>query len=852
MERSRTPTLDELGDRPASIARASGAAFRATYESPRGIGGWLAEVNNQPLGKRFLVAAFVFFLLGGLLGLLIRIQLAVSDNNFMGPQVYNNLFTMHGSTMMYLFAVPFLEGLALYILPAMLGSRDVVYPRLTAFGLWTYLFGGIIFYASFIFGTIPDAGWFSYTPLSSERYSGAGQDFWLLGLALVEIAGITAGIEIVVTILKLRAPGMAIQRMPLFAWTMLTSGVMMIFAFTVLLMATTLLEMDRALGTHFFDPDGGGSPVLWQHLFWFFGHPEVYIIFLPATGIVSMIVGTFARRIVGYALIVMAIIVTGFVSFGLWVHHMYTTGLPALSMNFFAAASLMIALASGVQIFSWLASLWGTRPELKVPMLWILGFVFIFVLGGMTGVMIAVVPFDWQVHDTFFIVAHFHYVLIGGAVFPFMAGLYYWLPKITGHGLHESLGRWAFWLTFTGFNATFLPMHIMGLLGMPRRVYTYPAILGIDGYNILATVGAFVLAFGFAVFLADFFLSFKRGPRAPNNPWGGDTLEWSSTSPPPIYGFHKPPLVESRHPLWPNHNGAAPSAAAERASAALAGAPIGWRATLVTDTLAGEVQAIHHLPGPSYRPLCAALGLLVGFLGVLTKLYIVAAAGALFAIGALLAWLWPDDARLEQLRTSPTVAAAGLPVFTTGARSPVWWGMVCLIATLATALAAQVYSYFFIRLFSAEWPQGDIALPELFWPSLLYALLLASGGAQLRAAWTYRRGTNARAIQTALTLSFILGVGFIALKFVALHFLPFTAQSNAYGSLFFVMSHSLIAVALVGAALIAAAWLRLRQDHEERGGLMALQMQITSMFWYFVVIAAVGVYKVLYLSPHLL
>jgi cytochrome c oxidase subunit I+III len=839
----------------AERAQQSGRAteeFRATYESAPGMGKWFAVVNNQPLGKRFMVTAFIFFLLGGVLGLLIRIQLSVSDNNFMGPQVYNNLFTMHGSTMMYLFAVPFLEGLALYLLPSMLGSRDVCYPRLTSFGWWTYLFGGVVFYASFLFGTIPDAGWFSYPPLSGARYSGMGQDFWLLGLALVEVAGITAGIEIVVTILKLRAPGMAINRMPLFAWAMLTAGVMMIFAFTVLLMSTLLLELDRAAGTHFFDPNHGGTPVLWQHLFWFFGHPEVYIIFLPATGIVSMIVGTFSGRIVGYALIATAIIVTGFVSFGLWVHHMYTVGLPELSMNFFAAASLMIALASGVQIFSWLASLWGSRPALKAPMLFVLGFVFIFVLGGFTGVMVAVVPFDWQVHDTFFIVAHFHYVLIGGALFPIMAGLYFWLPKITGRMLNETLGKWAFWLTFIGFNVTFFPMHIMGLLGMPRRVYTYSSVLGLDGYNILATVGAFVLAGGFVIFLIDFFYSQREGPRAGNNPWGGDTLEWSTQSPPPVFGFFKPPVVYSRHPLWHTEGSASTYKSAERAVAALAGAPVGWRATLITDTISAQPQAIQYLPGPSYQPLYAALGLLVGFVGILLKFYILAAAGMIFSAAAFIVWLWPDEQRLAMLRAAPVAREAGLPILVTGVRSAPWWGMVFLVATVATALGSLIYSYFFIRLLSPDWPQDDLPLPDLFGPAAVYAALVASGAAHFWTARAFRLGSGATRIQMGLAASLALGLSFVAFNFINISLLPFAAQTNAYGSLFYVISVFLNVVALVGAALIAAALIRMPCEHWDRQGFMALQMQMTSMFWYFVVVAGLVVFATLYLSPYVL
>ena len=525
--------------------------FTRTWSSPTGLIGWIAEVNNRPLGIRYMVTALSFFLLGVILALAMRTQLAVPDNHLLTPDVYNRVFTMHGSTMLYLFAVPFVEGLGLYLIPLLIGSRDVAFPRLTNFGYWLYLFGGLTMYASVLFGQVPDAGWTAYTPLSGPRFSGRGLDFWLLGLSLIEVAGISAAVEITVTILKLRAPGMAVQHMPLMVWAYLTTGVMIIFGFTPLLLASLLLEMERSLGFRFFAIEAGGNSLLWQHLFWFFGHPEVYIIFLPATGVFSTIIPVLARRrIVGYHLIIVAILVTGFVSFGLWTHHMFTSGLPELPMLFFTAASFMIALASGIQVFAWIATLWGSRPPYTVPMLYVLGFFFVFVNGGMTGVMVATMPFDWQVHDTNFVVAHFHHVLIGGAVFPFIAGLYHWMPKFTGRRVGEGWGRLGFGLVITGFNLTFLPMYVIGLLGMRRRVFTYPEELGVGTLNFLATSGAYVLAAGFAVTLLGLLWSARRGVMADANPWGGGTLEWSLSSPPHPSGFPKPPVVRDRYPLW--------------------------------------------------------------------------------------------------------------------------------------------------------------------------------------------------------------------------------------------------------------------------------------------------------------
>ncbi|MBA4147081.1 MAG: cytochrome c oxidase subunit I [Verrucomicrobia bacterium] len=813
---------------------------------------WFAVVNNQPLGKRYMLTAFVFFTIGGVLALLMRVQLTVPENNLIDPHVFNQLFTMHGSTMMFLFAVPFLEGLTLYILPMMIGSRDVAFPRLTAFSYWTYLFGGILFYSSFLFGTVPDAGWFAYTPLSGPRYSGLGVDFWLLGLSLVEIAGITAGVEIVVTILKLRAPGMTISRMPLFVWALLVTGVMILFAFTTLLVATVLLEMDRSIGTRFFDSAAGGNSLLWQHLFWFFGHPEVYIMFLPATGIVSMIVPTFAQRpIAAYTLVAVAMMLIGFLSFGLWVHHMFTTGLPPMAMSFFTAASLMIGIASGAQVFAWIGTLWGAKPIFKTALLFVFGFIFIFVFGGITGVMIAVVPFDLQVHDTYFIVAHFHYVLIGGVVFPVFAGLHYWLPKITGRMLSETLGQWSFWLMFIGFNAAFFPMHIMGFLGMPRRVYTYPKSLGLTEENVIATIGSFVLGIGFLVFAGNWLRSLRRGERASENPWHAHSLEWSTESPPPNFTFGTPPIVTSREPLWTKTEVPAPqNENVLRAQKALSNAPERWRATLATDPLKAEPHAIQYLAGPSYQPFLAALGFLTAFIGVLVKGYLVAALGMIFAAGAIAVWLSPGKRWLQYVASSPASTESGLPVHPNDRRSTAWWAMLCVYAIGITCFGALFFSYFYIRLFSASWPQNGIAVPELQLPLLSYGLLLASAGTFYWATRAFWAGKKKRT-QIVLAGSFVLGASFIALEILQFSQLEFSPRTNAYGSLFYVISWTLDLFVLTGLAMIGAMQLRMLNFFENRIGFTGLQMRITAMFWYFTVIAAVAVFAVLYISPRL-
>jgi len=481
---------------PSESAADTEDALKRVWTDPTGPFGWTANVQNGPIVQRFMITVFAFFLFGGLEALLMRTQLATPANALVTPDIYNQVFTMHGSTMMFLFAVPMMEAFAEFLLPVMVGTRELPFPRLTAFLYWTLLFGGLMFNAAFLFRSLPDSGWFAYTPLSSVPYSSnLGIDFWLLGLDVAQIAAIGDAFEIIVGILKTRAPGMSLRQMPIYLWSVLVMGFSMIFGFTPLFVCTLMLQLDRHWATHFFDPNAGGNPLLWQHLFWIFGHPEVYIMFIPATGVISMIVPTFTRRpLVGYTLIVLAMVATAFLSFGLWVHHMFSTGAIApLAMSFFTAASMSIAIPSGVQIFAWIGTMWGARPRLATPMLWALGFIATFVLGGISGVTLAAVPWDWQATDTYFVVAHFHYVLIGSLLFATFAGLYYWLPKLTDRMLSERLGKWNFWITLIGFNITFFPMHFSGLLGMPRRVYTYPPGLGLEIPNLVSTIGAYML-----------------------------------------------------------------------------------------------------------------------------------------------------------------------------------------------------------------------------------------------------------------------------------------------------------------------------------------------------------------------
>src|SRR5688500_12698079 len=434
-----------------------------------------------------------------------RTQLALPDNDFIGPQLYNQLFTMHGTVMMFLFAVPAMEAMGILLLPNMLGARDLPFPRLSAYAYWAYAVGGTVFFCSLFFNLAPDGGWFMYPPLTTERFSpGINADMWLLGIGFIEISAIAGAIEIIVGILRTRAPGMTLARMPIFAWAMLVFALMIVFAFPAVILGTLLLELERAFGWPFFSAERGGDALLWQHLFWFFGHPEVYIIFIPAAGMVSMIVPTVAQApLAAYRLVILALLAIGFLSFGLWVHHMFATGIPRLSLSFFQAASMAVAIPSGIQVFAWIATFARGRLQMNTPALFILGFLFIFVMGGLTGVMVAVIPFDWQLHDTYFVVAHLHYVLIGGMVFPLFAALYYWTPLVSRNALSERVGRWVFGLMFIGVNVAFFAMHVMGLAGMPRRVHTYAGGMGLDGLNMASTVGAFMVAAGVALFLVD-------------------------------------------------------------------------------------------------------------------------------------------------------------------------------------------------------------------------------------------------------------------------------------------------------------------------------------------------------------
>jgi cytochrome c oxidase subunit I+III len=604
-----------------------------------GLSAWAGTVDHKRIGLRYLYTGFVFFVLAGLEATLMRVQLAAPGLEVLSPQTYNELFSMHGVTMMFLVATPILSGFGNYFVPLLIGARDMAFPRLNAFGYWVFLAAGVFLNSAFLVGQAPDDGWFNYLPLASEQFTPTlAIDFYALGLIFIGISTTAGAINFIVTILKLRAPGMTLNRIPIFVWGELAFALTVVFALPVLTVANVFLELERKFGFHFYDADGGGDPVLWQHLFWFFGHPEVYLIVLPALGLVSSIIPTFCRRpMVGYTYIVLAELFIFVISFGVWVHHMFAVGLPTIALGIISAASFMVVIPSATQIFAWLATMVSGRLVLSTAMHFVLGFLVLFVIGGLSGAMFSAVPFDQATTDSYFVVAHSHYVLAGGAMFPMFAGLYYWGPKMLGRLLDERLGKLSFWLMFVGFNLTFFPMHIVGLLGQPRRTYTYASDLGWDLHNLLSTIGVFVLGAGILATFWNWFRSRAHGEPADEDPWNGDTLEWTTTSPPPEYNFATIPTVRSREPAWDQpelQGGAQPPEDGGR--------PLTDGHTTLATTLAdAEPQTIVHMPHASPWPLFLTLALMLAFYGVLLSSWMVAAVGAVASAGTLMGWLWP-------------------------------------------------------------------------------------------------------------------------------------------------------------------------------------------------------------------
>ncbi len=835
--------LPNPGKRPAGEFE----ALKRIWRPPSGFR-FITVVNNTYVGLFYIGTAFLFFVLAGILALLMRMQLAVPQAELIAQGTYNQLFTMHGTIMMFLFAVPAVEALGIFLLPSMLAARDLPFPRLSAYAFWAYFFGGLAFFCTLFFGVAPDAGWFIYPPLSSTAYSpGVNIDFWLLGIGFIEISAIAGAIEIVVGVMRTRAPGMTLDRMPVYVWAMLVFAGLIIFAFPAVILGTALLELERAFGWPFFIAEKGGNALLWQHLFWFFGHPEVYIIFLPAAGIVSLIVPAMVQTpLVAYRLVVLAIIATGFISFGVWAHHMFTTGIPQLGLSFFSAASMAVSVPSGIQVFAWIATIAKGRMRLTTPALFILGFLFIFTMGGLTGVMVAMVPFDWQAHDTYFVVAHFHYVLIGGMVFPLFAAFYYWIPLASRMPLSERVGRWVFGLLFLGTNVAFFPMHITGLIGMPRRVYTYPAGFGWDGLNMISTAGAFMIAAGVALFLFDvlrrFRLDFENNA---GNVWNAGTLEWLPSG---AYATRSIPVVHSREPLWDRPDLAEDVRAGRYF---LPGAPTGTRETLITSPAHAEPQYVLRLPGPGWAPFLAAFFTAAMFILLTVKLVALGLACGAVAVAAVVRWLWDSDPGPAPGADAPIGGGISLATYASGPLSHSWWGMVALLMVGGTLFGCLLFSYFFLWTVSPQvWPEPD-SMPHLARSGLSAALYVAGG------ALIWLAGRNLRHSATlgpwpmrAATLGAVpLLVAASAFDLHALYDTGLRPTQSSYAATVYTVA--LLQALYVAAAVAMALFVVAKSIAGRLDSVRRATFDNVTLFWYYGVAQALVGLAVVALFPRL-
>jgi len=624
----------------ATVATKTGIFRRPSAKT--GLWSWITTVDHKRIGILYGYTAFAFFLAGGIEAFLIRLQLATPEGKVLDADLYNQMFTTHGVTMIFLVVMPMGAAFFNYLLPLMIGARDVAFPRLNALSYWVFLFGGLFLYSSWFLGGAPDGGWFGYAPLSTlgpDVLPGENRmDFYAIGLQILGIASIVASVNFIVTIINMRAPGMKLLRMPVFVWMTLVVNFLLLFAMPIIAVALFMMSFDRNFGTNFFNAASGGDPILWQHLFWLFGHPEVYILILPAMGIVSEVLPTFSKKpLFGYSAVVFSGIAIGFMGWGVWAHHMFTVGLGSVANQAFAVSTMFIAVPTGVKIFNWMATLVRGSIRLNTPMLFSIGFVAMFVIGGLSGVTHSIVPHDTQQQDTYYIVAHFHYVLFGGAIFGLFSGIYYWFPKAFGRMMNDRLGKLHFWLMFIGFNVTFGPFHILGLKGMPRRYYTYQADKGWNLWNMVATVGVFIIMASILVFMANWWISRRRGRRASADPWDGRTLEWTIPSPPPEYNFLEVPRVHHRDDFWHQKY-------SQDAKGRPVPVPVGAAPEHEADHDAGHNI---HLPSPSYFPLIAAAGLPIMGYSLMYKWWVPLAIGLVVLLAGFYGWILEPAAEEE-------------------------------------------------------------------------------------------------------------------------------------------------------------------------------------------------------------
>ncbi len=818
--------------------------LKKIWETPPGLLGRLSSVDHKIIGKRYLITAFAFLIVGGIDALLMRAQLAAPGQTLVTPEYYNQLFTMHGVSMIFLYALPMLSGFSNYLWPLMLGTRDMAFPRVNALSYWLFLAAGLFLYSSFLIGQAPDGGWFAYVPLTSHQYSpGINIDFYALGLIFLGISTSVGAINFIATLARLRAPGMSVNRMPIFVWGTITVSVAIVFAIPALTVDLIFLYFDRAFGMHFFDPGAGGQPLLWQHLFWIFGHPWVYIIVLPAMGMVSDILPVFCRRpLVGYTYVALATVSTGIIGFGVWVHHMFATGLPLRSMSFFGAASLVIAIPSAVSVFAWLATIFHGRPQFKTPFLFMAGFIFLFVVGGVSGVMTAAIPFDWQLTDTYFIVAHIHYVLVGINVFPVIGAIYFWFPKITGRMMSERLGKWNFWVMIVGFNLAFFPMHLLGMMGMPRRIYTYQAEFGWGPLNLLVSIGALIFAIGVLLVLINVWMSLVRGAPAGDNPWDAPTLEWSTTSPPPVYNFAVIPTIRSRHPLWEDRLGETGLSEIYRGPLLIRG-----RETTETSPLDAETRAVLKMPGDSYWPLALTVALTIFFYGLLLHAWWVAAAAAAGSLFCCAAWLWPSDAEQNRPAGTSSDTETELTVGDSSRSSVGGWGMTLLVVNEAMFFAYLIFSYFYLSSQSSHaWPPTGLPDLKLVIPNTF--ILIASS----LTAWWGTRGLesdNRNRLRIGLGLSILLGIAFLAIQAKEFSSKTFRPDDSAYASSFFTITGFHGAHVLIGLLMLMTILVRVFRGHFRSDSHLAVSNAV--FYWHFVDVVWLVVLASLYLVPRM-
>ncbi len=833
-----------MSDLSSEERAAQEAQLREVWRTPSGWRYW-TSVNNTEIGLWYGAAAFIFMLFAGVLALLVRVQLAVPGNDFLSADTFNQAFTLHGTVMMFLFAVPIFEAVAIFLLPSMLGARELPFPRLSAFGFWSFALGGVFVCGSIFFGAAPNTGWFMYPPLATDKeYSGIGADIWLLGLSFIEVASIAAAVELIVGIMKCRAPGMRINMMPLFAWYLLIVAGMILFAFPPLIAGDILFEMERMFDWPFFDAARGGDPLLWQHLFWIFGHPEVYIIFLPAIALMAMIVPTFAQRpIVGYSWIVLAAVGTGFLSFGLWVHHMFTTGLPQISLAFFSAASEAVAIPTGVQIFVFIATMLAGRVIFSVPMLFGAGGLAIFIIGGLTGVMVALVPFDWQAHDTYFIVAHLHYVLIGGMLFPIVAGIYYYYPLLNARKLSDRLGKIAFWLMFVGFNVAFFPMHLAGLRGMPRRVFTYPADMGWDWFNLISTIGAFVFASGVALVVIDVLRPKHRQAKGEQNPWNSGTLEWIS-EPEEKWGVRSIPIIRSRYPIW-DQPGLIEDIKAGRGY--LPDAKDGARETLVTSVLDAKPIQCLRVGGTSILTIVAAFSLGGVFIALTFHWWIATIVSAVVTLATIIAWLWTGTATIPKEEMRDVGLGETLPLYTSGPQSVGWWAMFITMAGDGTAYASLMFGYFFYWTIHEDFTAGH-AGPGQLWPLTAAGLFTLAWVAMLFARWVNESDRHGLT-RIALTVATLLTLAACCAGLAGPYLTGMNPTVHVYPAIVWVVT--LWTVVHGGVGIIMQLYCLARSFAGRMSARHDMDLRNVVLYWHFLVITAITSFGVLGLFPGL-